>query len=248
MQKITLSRFDKNRNYSLRDSYIACVDSSANCYGIMAYMENSRDRLMQFNDEPRAWSFASWKKGENTKANLIEASAIILEYPLSAWERLASKMLETGYTHFWVSTETKTANTISLIIPLASSVGTAHYERLAAVFVQKLDEYELVDGCLAATHLIHVYATSVIDKVEGYRGCLDPLLYVKMTARQYQRDAKVFYGKMPKAAAVHLSPPVVTSADYITDDNNLFLFPLTEKERQQRATDALLDSLGIKER
>lgn len=236
---ITLTRFNKDRVYT-RENYdfTGCIDASDRCHCIFQYMQSCLSRMLD-PKEPKGWSFAKWRSGTNVGSNFIEASAIMLEYPLTAWERLMPKMAEEGWTHFWISTQTKNSNTVTLVLPLRSTVGDKQYARIASIFAQKLDEYGMEEGTLAAHHIIHPYRTSVIERVDGHRGLIDPLHFIKMTERQYQRkDSLKYEGDRPAnhgAAKVQVNAPVYTS-----DDAGLFVWAMTDKEKAEATEQDLL--------
>jgi len=62
------------------------------------------------------------------------------------------------------------------------------------IFAQKLDEYGMAEGGLAAHRIVHPYATSVVDFIEGSNGTIAPLLFIKRTEKQYQAKNARKYG------------------------------------------------------
>lgn len=241
MSQITLARFEKSaRCYTFNDAYAACVRASDRCHGIGAHMDGLIRQIQLYPDEPRGWSFASWARGTNISSNFKEAYAIVLEYPLDAFERLRGKVTLLGWTCIWITTETKTRNTITLAIPLNKPVNHKQYARLASVIAFKLDEYDMERGCIAAHHIVNVYATSIAVVEEGSRGVLDPVLFIKMTERDYQNQtARKFEGSAPGKASM----PVPVATVMVADD--LFAWPESDAERIKRELAEIEAKLGI---
>ncbi len=246
MTRIKLSRFERDQgSYTkIGTPYIACIEADGQCPTIGAHMDGLISHLRKFPDEPRGWSFCEWSGSTPKEANFVEAFAIVLDYPLSAVERLRPKVEQLGYSHFWITTEAKRAekksiwqNTISLCFPLANSTSFARYSRIASILAYELDEYELFEGSLAATHVIHITPSSIAVVEPAWRGLIDPQAFITATKDDYKNlKAARYHGKRPvqKTLEQITGIPILLPTGMVADDTGLFQFPETADEAVER--------------
>jgi hypothetical protein len=203
-------------------------------------MDGLLTQLRKQPNEPRGWSFAKWGKGTNVSSNFREASAIMLEYPHSAFAQLKSKVEDLLWTHFWITTETKSRNTVTVVFPLTKPINDKQYARLASVLAFKIDEYGMEPGSLAAHHIVNVYETSMALVQDGPRDVLNPELLIKQTEREYQnQSARKFEGTAPTRSGVQPTTPKMV-------EDNLFLWPETDAERRQRELAEMEQRYGLR--
>lgn len=220
MTSITLSRFYVNPlSYRYVDGYVACLDPNAgtNCPGIDGYMAGLAAQMSRYTDEPRAWSFGQWTRGNNEAKNWICGTAIALEYRivggnLDIVDRLHDRAEALGYAHLLLDSLTRAGKpTITIVFPLTDTVNEKQYARLAAVLMEELSVYGSASGNMAATHLIHRDAASGHLIFDG--AVIAPAAKIKETEKLYQNmDCRRFEGGGP-AAGVHLIEPIRTHED-----------------------------------
>lgn len=217
MTSITLTRFNVNpRSYEFQDAYKACLnpDQDGNCPGIAVYMDGLQRLMRHYDDEPRAWSFSTWKRGNNTAKNWVSASAVVLEYRArESAQALALNLHERadslGYAHLLLdSLSRKGQPTVTIVFPLTQAIDAKQYARLAAVLMEEMNVYCAASGNMAATHLIHREDTS--DHLVFDGAVIAPVAKIRETADLYQNmDCTRFEAASP-SAALHLADPVCT--------------------------------------
>jgi hypothetical protein len=241
MTSITLSRFQVSRRaYGFSDAYIASLDPCPTCVPIAQHMTDTLRHMLTFTDQPTGWSFGRWRNGNNSAANLIENHAIVLEYPAGKQGALIEKLANLEWRYFIIMDEnrTQTRNTVSVVFPLTAPVDAARYARIASVLAYQIDEYDVEEGSLSPTHIIHVHRTSTVAKVGGT--VIDPEAFIARTKDYPAQNARKYQNRRTvRAAQVHLEPPVFTQND------DLFAWPETAKEKKARAADEVLASIGV---
>lgn len=246
----TLSRFERSsRAFTYIDNYQACLSAQdANCHPIQGYMDGLIRQLRNHPNEPTGWSFATWKAGTNLTSNLKGANAIVLEYAMPSHDteiinRLRDRAEDMGWAYFLINTETRAGNTISIVWPLTSSINPQQYARLASIMAERVGEYRLEAGSLAATHIITVHASTLPIVVQG--PALDGEAEIKRTAKLYQRlNARKWERHRPAPQSPEERQHDEAGSLEQSDDG-LFLWPLSEAERRKRNADELLASLGV---
>ena len=230
MNTITITRFHSGkRGYTKADAQKVPVDPTGRLEQVVQFIENAVTQLRYGCGEPRGLAFASYRgsKCVNREANLIEVSALALDYHLDRFEELRVAALKLGYAHLFVTTEDRaqTTNAITLVIPFSAPLSAKQYARLASCIATELGVYGLLEGALAATHIINVYATTMTAFERGE--ILDGEAYIKRTAKDFQgMDARKYERDAPpsRAAQAQLERPTFTSED------GLFEWPETDAE------------------
>ncbi|WP_221234699.1 hypothetical protein [Sphingomonas aerophila] len=101
----------------------------------------------------------------------------------------------------------------------------SQYSRIASCIATELSVYGLVEGALAATHIVNIHATSLTGFERGE--LLDGAAYIQRTARMFQRqDARRFERTTARsAAAAQIETPHYTCSD------DMFAWPVTKAEQ-----------------
>jgi hypothetical protein len=231
MTTIEITRFHSGkRGYTKADACKVPVCTETRLQAVVQHIDNAVKQLRYGNSEPRGLSFASYRgsKSINKESNLNSVHALALDYKIEQFEELAEAADRLGFAHLFVTTENRaqTQNAITLVIPFTAPLNAAQYARLASCIATELGIYGLLEGALAATHIINVYATTMT--VYGRGALLDAAAYIKRTANQFQgMDARRF-----ERAAPPPTPAVAAQIDrpfYITDDG-LFEMPMSDAD------------------
>jgi len=245
MTAITLTRFIVNpRSYAYSDSYKACLDSTAgdNCHSIQLYMDGLMHQMQMHHDEPTAWSFSEWRRGNNTSEYWLRATAVVLEYRgkdlAQVTTELNAKATNLGYAHILMDSLTRNGEqTISIVFPLTEAIDKKQYARLASVLMEELGQYRAADGNMACTHLIHIDARCEQAFIPG--AVIAPRAKIKETEAAYQNMDPKRFEAGGSAAGVHLVAPITTSHD------GMFEWTPNAAEKAQIDANALLASIGV---
>lgn len=231
MSIIEITRFQSgDRGYSKADSSKVPLDTNGRCQAIIQHVENAVVQLRHGQGEPRGLSFAAYKghRCVNKDTNITAVHALMLDYNVEQFEKLAEAAEKLGYAHLFITTENRarTLNAVTLVIPFTAPLTVSQYARIASCFASELGLYGLLEGALAATHIVNVHATTMTAFVRGE--LLDGEAYIKRTAKMFQnQDARKWEGREPigqQAARVQVERP------YYTTDDGLFVMPLTDAE------------------
>lgn len=195
---LELSRFELiHRTHHIIDTckYVA-ADEEGSAFTMADYMRDCIHRTKNYGDEPRNWSFASYKTNKHVKSAIRHNTAVTLEYGESARSDVMAELADMGFAHWIVDTETTTENRFAVIIPLATPVlnesKSNRYSRLASVLLQQIGAAQAVEGCIAATFLFCPRASA---KVQAFAGnILDAETYIKETA-ELRAKANEFINK-----------------------------------------------------
>lgn len=223
MNSMTITSFYNQRGrYRRAGAFASMVEPEQRMSHLLTFLESLTVQLRNHGG-PEGLSFCAWKGADNTDANLVECHALALDYRWDRFKELRDAAERLGFARCWFTGENKakTINTVVLIIPFTGPASKAHYERIAAVVARELDTYGLVEGALAANHIVNIHATSLTGFERGE--LLDPAAFIASTKDKHQvRDARKYHEEhrpASLAAAVQLQPPTVTS------DDGLFAWP-----------------------
>jgi hypothetical protein len=231
MSTIEITRFHSGeRGYNKADASKVPLDTSNRLSAVVQHVENAVAQLRFGQGEPRGLSFAAYKgtRCVNKDANITGVYALALDYRVEQFEALTIAAERLGYAHLFILTENRarTLNAVTLVIPFAAPLSVTQYARIASCFAAELNIYGLLEGALAATHIVNVHATTATAFVRGE--LLDGEAYIKRTANQFQRqDARKYEGQESigsKAARAQVERP------FYTTDDGLWEMPLTDAD------------------
>ncbi len=227
---ITLTRFaDTVGSYNVYDAYVASYYAGDQNVRLETLLEIMKEHMASFLDQPTAFHFGEWKAGKNDSKNLVANHTITLEYLANEGlaERLVAKLNKLDWSYYMFDSFDHVGHsTVTVVVPLATSVDFGQYTRLASILAYQLDEYSAADGFVAHTHLIHFDRRTEI--VVRKATLLDPVPYIRKTKNDYQGIRALKYEKRRphNAHKVHLEEPTWTQ-----DDSGLFAFPETPAQR-----------------
>lgn len=113
--------------------------------------------------QPHFWSFSSWRGGPS-KANHIEASAIVLEYDKTCdFAKIGQAIRDTDLECFIV----QTARGYAFIFPLDEPVLYGRYYRLVAVLAEMVGQHGLINSSPGAQHLFYVEDNQKVFHIAG---------------------------------------------------------------------------------
>jgi hypothetical protein len=220
MNTIEITRFDSGRRgYTKADASKVPVNPEGRLEAVVLHIENAVAQLRYGQGQPRGLSFAGYRGSRciNRDSNITGVYALALDYKIGQIEKVVEAADRLGYAHLIVITENRaqTENAVSLVIPFTAPLNVGQYARIASCIATELGVYGLLEGALAATHIINVHATTTTAFVRGE--ILDGEAYIKRTAKDFQgMDARKFEGKEPiarQAARVQMERPTFTSHD-----------------------------------
>ncbi|WP_242152633.1 hypothetical protein [Sphingomonas sp. BAUL-RG-20F-R05-02] len=230
MNKIDITRFHSGkRGYIKADSSKIAVDPEGRLQEIVQHIENAVAQLRFGQGEPRGLSFAEWRgaRCSNTEANLVAVHALALDYDAKQFEALKDAADKLGYARLWVLGEDRaqTTNAVTLVIPFKASLTPAQYARIASCIATELGIYGMLEGALAATHMVNVHATTLTAFERGK--VLDGEAYIKRTAKMFQgMDARRYERPAPPTPAVE----VQVERPFYTTSDGLFEMPFTDAD------------------
>lgn len=220
MNEIEITRFHSGlRGYTKADASNVLADADTGFAAISQHISVLIEQLRSGRGKPRGLSFAAYRGSRcvNKDTNIKSVHALALDYRAAKVGEVAEAAAALGYAHILFDTEDRasTVNAITLVIPFAAPLSAAQYARVASCIATELGVYGLLEGALAATHIINIHATSLTASVPGE--LFDAESYIKRTAREFQgRDARKFEGPEPvarQAARVQIERPVFTTHD-----------------------------------
>jgi len=198
-------------------------------------------RLLMTGPSPSGVNFGTWTGGSNKRESFGESYGIMLEYHYSAQdvnrvEQLTDAFKTLGYTHFFFTSENKKGNTLTFVLPLLHPVSFTQYARIAGILAYKIDSYDMAEGCLAATHIAQLHATSLACWIEGKM--LNPSTFIELTRDSYQEMNATKYEGRPRVKA-----EVVEEVKEVVD--GLFSYTETVEEARLRKAEEVMRTLGF---
>lgn len=230
MNTIEITRFNSGkRGYTKADASKVPVCPEGRLQAVVQHIENAVTQLRYGQGEPRGLNFAEWRGSRciNQDSKLKGVHALALDYRVEQFEALKEAADKLGFARLWVTTEdrAKTANAITLVIPFSAPLSVAQYARIASCIATELGIYGMLEGALAATHIVNVHATTLTAFERGE--VLDGEQYIKRTAKMFQgMDARRYERPTPPPPAVKAQ----IERPFYTTDDGLFEMPMTDAD------------------
>lgn len=164
---------------------------------VQSYIENMRDT-----NSPRYLSFTSYAKNHK-KDDILQSSAIPLEYPYSKKAQLEERLAQLGFPYYQIDTQADFTNTaearIVASLPLLNPItDPKDYTRAASLLWNEIGIEAHTDGCISSTFLFAPYLPNprvVLYNADG--PFLDALEYIEANRGEWV-DARSQQAPKPK--------------------------------------------------